>query len=44
VLIELTGWDESEARERALEAGFDHYVVKPITAAALSSVFEPSTA
>ena len=44
VLIAVTGWDESEARERALEAGFDHYLVKPISAAALSSTFEAPTA
>jgi len=43
VLIAVTGWDETEARERALEAGFDHYVVKPIGAASLLSLLDALT-
>jgi PAS domain S-box-containing protein len=44
VMIAVTGWDESETRERAVAAGFDHYLVKPISAEALSSVFEAPAA
>jgi two-component system, chemotaxis family, CheB/CheR fusion protein len=44
VLIAVTGWDESEARERAREAGFDHYVVKPIGAVDLAKLFEARSA
>lgn len=34
-LIALTGWGHDEDRRRALEAGFDHHVVKPVTAKTL---------
>ncbi len=30
VLIALTGWSQPEDRLRCLEAGFDHYLVKPV--------------
>jgi DNA-binding response OmpR family regulator len=29
-LIALTGWGQEEHRRRALEAGFDHHVTKPV--------------
>jgi CheY-like chemotaxis protein len=29
VLVALTGWGQAEDRERARQAGFDHYVTKP---------------
>ncbi|HWJ04807.1 MAG TPA: response regulator [Steroidobacteraceae bacterium] len=29
-LIALTGWGQEEHRKRALEAGFDHHVTKPV--------------
>lgn len=35
VMIAITGWAEDEVRERALEAGFDHFLVKPVEAALL---------
>jgi CheY-like chemotaxis protein len=28
-LIALTGWGQEEARQEALEAGFDHHLTKP---------------
>jgi signal transduction histidine kinase/ActR/RegA family two-component response regulator len=35
VLIALTGWGQEEDRRRALEAGFDHHLTKPVEGAAL---------
>src|SRR5215831_13962004 len=32
VLVAVTGWGQEEDRRRALEAGFDHHLTKPITA------------
>ena len=29
-LIALTGWGQDDDRRRALEAGFDHHLVKPV--------------
>jgi CheY-like chemotaxis protein len=29
-LIALTGWGQEEHRKRALEAGFDHHLTKPV--------------
>ncbi len=29
-LIALTGWGQQEHRRRALDAGFDHHVTKPV--------------
>jgi CheY-like chemotaxis protein len=29
LLIALTGWTDPEARQKALESGFDHHVTKP---------------
>lgn len=29
-LIALTGWGQDEHRKRALEAGFDHHLTKPV--------------
>lgn len=39
ITIALTGWSQDEVRQRALEAGFDHYVVKPVEAAMLTKLF-----
>ena len=42
-LIALTGFGQSEDRERAREAGFDEQLVKPVTMAALRSAIERET-
>jgi PAS domain S-box-containing protein len=34
-LIALTGWGQEEDRKRALEAGFDHHLTKPVDVPAL---------
>jgi CheY-like chemotaxis protein len=34
-LIALTGWGQEEDKRRALEAGFDHHLTKPVEAAVL---------
>jgi signal transduction histidine kinase/CheY-like chemotaxis protein len=30
LLLALTGWGQSDARRRTMEAGFDHHLVKPV--------------
>jgi CheY-like chemotaxis protein len=30
VLLAVTGWGQAKDRERTLEAGFDHHLVKPV--------------
>jgi PAS domain S-box-containing protein len=35
VLIALTGWGQEEDKRRALEAGFDHHLTKPVEAGVL---------
>lgn len=35
VLAAVTGYGQSSDRERALNAGFDHHLIKPLTADAL---------
>jgi PAS domain S-box-containing protein len=40
VLIAVTGWGQDEDRRRALEAGFDHHLTKPITAEKLESLLQ----
>ena len=39
-LVALTGYGQEHDRERALEAGFDHYLVKPVDTAALIAVLD----
>ena len=29
-MIALTGWGQSDARQRTLDAGFDHHMIKPV--------------
>ena len=35
-IIAMTGWGQEDDRRRALEAGFDHHLTKPVEPAALS--------
>jgi CheY-like chemotaxis protein/two-component sensor histidine kinase len=37
-LIALTGWGQEEDKRRALEAGFDHHLTKPVEAEALEKL------
>jgi signal transduction histidine kinase/ActR/RegA family two-component response regulator len=39
-LVAVTGWSQKEAWRRAMQAGFDHLMVKPVDAATLTSVFD----
>ena len=42
-LIALTGWSQDEARQKALEAGFDHHLTKPTEPEALERLLgEPA--
>ena len=38
VLVAQTGWGQDEDRRRSREAGFNHHLVKPVSAAALQAV------
>jgi CheY-like chemotaxis protein len=38
-LVALTGWGQTEDRQRTKAAGFDHHFVKPVEAEALRSLF-----
>jgi len=40
VLIAVSGWGQGEDRRRALEAGFDHHLTKPIAAETLESLLQ----
>jgi CheY-like chemotaxis protein len=37
-LIALSGWGQKHDKRRALEAGFDHHLTKPVEAAALETL------
>jgi two-component system CheB/CheR fusion protein len=37
-IIAVSGYDTPEARGRALDAGFDHHVAKPVTLSDLESL------
>jgi CheY-like chemotaxis protein len=39
LLIALTGWGDQEARARALQAGFDHHLTKPVQMDVLSQIY-----
>jgi CheY-like chemotaxis protein len=30
LMVALTGWGQSDARKRTLDAGFDHHLIKPV--------------
>jgi two-component system, sensor histidine kinase len=38
ILIALTGYGQDEDRQRAIEAGFDHHLVKPVSIADLEKI------
>jgi PAS domain S-box-containing protein len=40
VLIAVTGWGQEEDQRRALEAGFDHHLTKPLAPEALESLLQ----
>ena len=40
LLIAVTGWGQREDKRRALEAGFDHHLAKPVAAEALESALQ----
>ena len=42
-LIALTGWGQEEHRKRALEAGFNHHVTKPVDLEHLARLLQPSS-
>jgi CheY-like chemotaxis protein len=37
-LIAITGWGQEEDKRRALEAGFDHHLTKPVEATVLEKL------
>ena len=39
ILIAVTGWGQEQDKRRALEAGFDHHLTKPVDTAALDKMF-----
>jgi CheY-like chemotaxis protein len=39
LLVAVTGFGQAEDRQRSKEAGFDHYLVKPVSAYALEELF-----
>jgi DNA-binding response OmpR family regulator len=43
-LVAVTGWGQEEDRVRALQAGFDHHLVKPIAPEALEALLRPLAA
>jgi CheY-like chemotaxis protein len=30
LMIAVTGWGQNDARQRTMEAGFDHHLIKPV--------------
>jgi len=40
VLVALTGWGQAKDKQRAAEAGFDHYLVKPVERTALQKLLD----
>ena len=40
ILVALTGWGQAKDKQRAAEAGFDHYLVKPAERSALQKLLE----
>jgi PAS domain S-box-containing protein len=44
LMIALTGWGQEEDRRRAMQAGFDHHLTKPVDPAALLKLISMPTA
>jgi CheY-like chemotaxis protein len=42
-LIALSGWGQAEDKRRALEAGFDHHLTKPVKISDLNSLIDRLT-
>jgi len=40
LLIAATGWGNADAQQQSIEAGFDHYLVKPVDLMELSTLLE----
>jgi DNA-binding response OmpR family regulator len=40
VLVAVTGWGQEQDRLRAVEAGFDQHLVKPISAETVESLLQ----
>jgi two-component system CheB/CheR fusion protein len=43
VLVAVTGWGQEQDRLRAVEAGFDHHLVKPISAETVDTLLQSLT-
>jgi CheY-like chemotaxis protein len=43
LLIALTGWGQTEDKQRALQAGFDHHFTKPVELEAIQSTIAAHT-
>src|SRR5690606_13677875 len=43
VLVALTGWGQAKDKQRAADAGFDHYLVKPVERTALQRLLEDAS-
>jgi CheY-like chemotaxis protein len=44
LVIAITGWGQDIDRRRSQEAGFDHHLVKPVDAQAISALMNAPTA
>jgi CheY-like chemotaxis protein len=43
LVIAITGWGQDADRRRSQEAGFDHHLVKPVDARAISTLLNVSS-
>ena len=41
LLVALTGWGQEDDKRRAVEAGFDHHLTKPVDAGAVAALLRP---
>jgi CheY-like chemotaxis protein len=42
-IVALTGWGQEQDRQKTRDAGFDHHLVKPVTAGALNDALASAT-